>query len=340
MLIQFILNEYGISKDSTIEIISTGLINTTYKISSPKKEQFILQKINESIFTLPNLIEENIKLISYYFQKNYPNYLFVSPLSLPNKKQILFIPNNGYFRIFPFVKRSKNYTVVNSPKYAYEAAAQFGLFTKNLDNFDVSSLNTIIRNFHNLDLRYKQFEESIANGNPKRIEECKTEINFLLKEKEIVEQYNSIIADDNLKLRVTHHDTKISNVLFNSNNNGLCVIDLDTVMPGYFISDVGDMMRTYLCPVNEEEVDLKKIVIRKDYYNAIKEGYLSQMENILTDNEKKYFHYSGEFMIYMQALRFLTDYLNNDVYYGAIYEKHNLIRAQNQVTLLKLYKTM
>jgi hypothetical protein len=106
-------------------------------------------------------------------------------------------------------------------------------------------------------------------------------------------------------------------------------------MPGYFISDMGDMIRTYVCPVSEEEQDLSKIMIRKDIYNAIIEGYCSEMGEELSIDEKKYFHFAGQFMIYMQALRFLTDHLNNDIYYGSKYEGHNFIRAGNQVSLLQ-----
>jgi hypothetical protein len=124
-------------------------------------------------------------------------------------------------------------------------------------------------------------------------------------------------------------------VLFDKNNKGLCVIDLDTVMPGYFISDVGDMMRTYLSPVSEEEKEFEKIIVRNDFFEAIIEGYGGEMNDELTTVEKDYFLFSGKFMIYMQALRFLTDYLNNDIYYGAKYEGHNLIRAKNQLTLLQ-----
>ena len=123
-------------------------------------------------------------------------------------------------------------------------------------------------------------------------------------------------------------------MLFNNNDKGLCVIDLDTVMPGYFISDVGDMIRTYLSPVSEEEKDFSKIQIRDEYFKAIAEGYLTEMNDELTATEKEHFVYAGKFMIYMQALRFLTDYLNDDIYYGSKYEGHNFIRANNQLTLL------
>jgi hypothetical protein len=124
-------------------------------------------------------------------------------------------------------------------------------------------------------------------------------------------------------------------VLFNKQGKGLCVIDLDTVMPGHFISDVGDMMRTYLSPVSEEEQDFSCIEVRDDIYEAIVHGYKCEMNETLTAKEQGYFFYAGVFMIYMQALRFLTDYLNNDRYYGARYPEHNHIRAQNQLVLLE-----
>ena len=123
-------------------------------------------------------------------------------------------------------------------------------------------------------------------------------------------------------------------MLFNSKNKGLCVIDLDTVMPGYFISDIGDMMRTYLSPAGEEETDFNKVQVREEYFEAIVNGYLSEMQDELSMVEKEYFIYAGKFMIYMQALRFLTDYLNNDIYYSAKYDLHNLNRTINQLTLL------
>jgi len=126
-------------------------------------------------------------------------------------------------------------------------------------------------------------------------------------------------------------------VLFNEANKGVCVIDLDTIMPGYFISDVGDMLRTYVCPVSEEATDLDTIIIRKDFIQAIQDGYFSEMKNELSAFEQDHFYFAGEFMIYMQALRFLTDYLNNDIYYGRRYEKHNYNRAMNQVILLQLF---
>jgi Ser/Thr protein kinase RdoA (MazF antagonist) len=134
---------------------------------------------------------------------------------------------------------------------------------------------------------------------------------------------------------VTHHDTKISNVLFDAGGKGICIIDLDTLMPGYFISDIGDMMRTYLSPVNEEGKNTDDIFIRENFYHAIVEGYHEEMKGELTSSEKDHFYYAALFMTYMQALRFLTDYLNNDRYYVPVYASQNLVRAKNQSVLLE-----
>ena len=222
-----------------------------------------------------------------------------------------------------------------SSSQAYEAAKQFGRFTNLLSAFPVDKLKITLPDFHNLPLRYAQFETAIKDGNKERIKQSAAMISFLKEQHEIVTISEQISTNTDFKKRVTHHDSKISNVLFDENDKGLCVIDLDTVMPGYFISDFGDMMRTYLSPVSEEEKDLSKIEIRDEYFKAIADGYLSEMGNELSAVEKKYLVYAGKFMIYMQALRFLTDHLNNDVYYGAKYEGHNFIRANNQAALLK-----
>ncbi len=196
-------------------------------------------------------------------------------------------------------------------------------------------MKTTLPQFHDLSLRYEQFLEALTHGNKERIIESDELIKILIENAHIAKEYENIKINPEFKFRVTHHDTKISNVLFDGDDKGLCVIDLDTIMSGYFINDVGDMMRTYLSPVSEEETDFSKIEVRDAFYKAIVKGYFDEMKDELTDTEKQYFFYAGQFMIYMQALRFLTDYLNNDVYYGAKYPKHNFNRAKNQIVLLQ-----
>jgi thiamine kinase-like enzyme len=199
-------------------------------------------------------------------------------------------------------------------------------------------LKATIPDFHNLTFRWKQFEQALTAGNPKRIQHAKKEIQTIFDSKSIVTKYEQICSSDQFKQRVTHHDTKISNVLFDQKGKGICVIDLDTVMGGLHISDLGDMFRTYLSPGNEEEIDLEKVVVRKEFYTAIVEGYLEKMADQLTQEEKAMIPYAGEFLIYMQALRFLTDFLNDDIYYGITYEMNNFNRTINQLHLLTSYR--
>jgi len=329
---QEVLQQYGFSEnDCSIQPLGNGLINRTWLLVSAGKK-YVLQKINHAIFRLPADIAYNIRLLADHLKQAHPDYLFVSPIRTLGGDDLVKT-TNGYFRLFPFINNSHTIDVVEKPEQAYEAAKQFGKFTRLLSGFDAGRLKITLPDFHNLGLRYRQFEEAVVNGNAGRVKESATLIDFIKANKNIADEFEKSKA--NLKLRCIHHDTKISNVLFDDAGKGLCVIDLDTVMPGYFISDVGDMMRTYLSPVSEEEKDFSRIRVRKEYYEAIENGYLSEMGVELTPIEKTFFHYSGKFMIYMQALRFLTDHLNNDKYYGAKYEGHNFIRAGNQVTLLQ-----
>lgn len=336
-MLSTILSAYGLQADQCeIHAFGTGLINNTWKIIH-EHDEYILQRINQNVFRNPPAIADNIRAIADYLRIHSPGYLFVVPLTTVDKKDMVHDPE-GYFRLMPFISNSRTYDVAPSPDIACEAAREFGCFTRMLSGFDAGKLKVTLPDFHNLTLRYQQFEQCLKNGNTKRIEHSKNEISYLLGQKDIVTEYEKICDDANFKKRVTHHDTKISNVLFDDTGNGLCVIDLDTTMSGYFISDVGDMMRTYLSPYSEEEKDFSKIAVRDEYFLAIAKGYLEEMSDELSASELDHFVYSGDFMIYMQAVRFLTDYINDDVYYGSKYEGHNFVRAGNQIALLKKYQ--
>jgi Ser/Thr protein kinase RdoA (MazF antagonist) len=329
-----ILETYGLNpQECTIQPFGTGLINHTWVLRKGD-EEYILQQINNNVFKEPFAISENIRAIGSYLKQHHPNYLFVTPIHSPDNKNLIHT-EEGYFRIFPFVKDSVTYTTLESPELAFEAAKQFGRFTHNLAGFDESVLQQTIPNFHDLTLRDEQFKASLIHGNKERIAEAHEVLAQLEKCRYIVDEFEQIKINPQFKIRVMHHDTKISNVLFDKQNRGLCVIDLDTVMPGFFISDIGDMMRTYLAAASEEETDFSTVQVREEYFVAIVEGYLSEMKNELTNEEKNSFIYAGKFMIYMQAIRFLADHFMNDVYYGATYKGQNFNRAVNQLYLLK-----
>ena len=334
-MLGIIENKYGfLTSDCTLTPFGNGLINQTWLLMH-KGDSYIFQRINDTVFHNPSDIAENIHALKEFFNTNFPDYLFVKTIQTLDKKEIVFHPLEGYCRMFEFVIGSKTFNTLQNSQLAFEGAKQFGRFTKNLSKFDVSKLHITLVDFHNLSLRYQQFETALNKGNANRINACAEAIEFIESQKSIVDEFDQIKTNSNFKKRVTHHDTKISNVLFDDNNQSICVIDLDTVMPGYFISDVGDIMRTYLAAASEEETDFTTIAIRDEYFDAVLEGYLGEMAGELSAEELDAFVYAGEFMIYMQALRFLADYLNNDVYYGAKYPLHNFNRAANQVVLLE-----
>ena len=319
------------------DAINQGLINKTYNVKTTKGE-YILQTVNHAIFKNPAAIDSTINAIGSFLKVQYPTYLFthLQPTILGNT---LIEWEGQFFRAF---KKMNGYAlnVLDNPNQAKEAAIQFGRFTHNLNQFPAKDLQLTLPDFHNLSLRYHQFEQAILSGNPKRIQESKTEIEYLKAHKTYVNKYDNFVISKDAKQRVTHHDTKISNVLFQKDGEvekAICVIDLYTVMPGFYISDIGDMCRTYLCPVTEEEANLNLVTINKVNFEALKNGYLSVMESELSNFEMDHFHFAGQFMIYMQALRFLTDHLNNDVYYGAKKEGQNYVRALNQIRLLEMY---
>lgn len=333
-MIPTILRSYDINENYLIEPLTSGLINKTWRITGGQT-QFILQQINVKVFKKPFDLAANIRMINEYLSKHSPEYLFVSPLANAKGQDIVYEKDEGYFRLFPFIKGSHTVDVVSSAEQSYQAAFQFGKFARLLSGFEVHRLHITIPDFHNLLLRYEQFEESLQNGNQGRIRQSEALVRDLRQRISIVDEFERLKKDIRVKARVMHHDTKISNVLFDTEGKGMCVIDLDTIMPGYFISDVGDMMRTYLSPASEEEKDFTKIDVREDFFRGIVQGYAEAMNDELTDAEKKLITYSGSFLTYMQALRFLTDYFNDDIYYGAKYDEQNLVRAGNQVQLLK-----
>ena len=323
--------------DPSVEVstISNGLINHTWKLNQGN-HAWILQKINTSVFQQPEWIQENIEQLGRYIQSINPQYQFVMPLSASDGTTLVEQDGN-FYRLFTYIPNSQTITVVENTQQAKEAAFQFGNFTRQFANFDCSQLHTTIKSFHDLSFRYEQFQQSLRHGVQERVIQAEKWIALLASFSFIEQTYRSILTDPEFKVRVMHHDTKISNILFDQNHHGLCVIDLDTVMPGYFFSDLGDMFRTYLSPVNEEEKDLSLIQVRIDMYKAIVEGYAQGMGDVLTEKERQSFFDAGAIMIYMQALRFMTYFLYGDQYYQIQYPTHNFERAKNQITLLQQY---
>lgn len=334
-----IFKRYGLNSQTyKIQKVGSGLINHTFKLCAKDRnpeENLILQRINTQVFKEPERIARNHRTAADYLKENYPDYYFLTPVQTTNGNDMLTL-GDEYWRILPFVQNAFTTDEADNPKQAYEAAKQFGRFANYLSGIELDDFQPTIPDFHNLTLRYCNFKQAVAEAPSNKKRKAKGLIRSFRQYSGIVDTYKALESNPEVPDRLMHHDTKINNVMFDAETfEGKCVIDLDTMMPGKVISDLGDMVRTYVCPVSEEETDFNKIGIRNDYYEALMNGYLSEIRSDLTSSEKDLLFYAGQFMIYMQGLRYLADYLNNDVYYGADYPLHNYNRTQNQLTLLE-----
>jgi Ser/Thr protein kinase RdoA (MazF antagonist) len=329
-----VLKAYGLnSSQLSIERINSGHINYTYKVLPG----YVLQRINKNVFRQPKVLSDNLKEASSFLKQNAPDYLFLHAIKTLSGED-LFFDEEGYpWRLFPYFENTVSINEVANDRQAYAAAKAFGQLSRQLQGCDISKFRETIPRFHDLSLRYEQFEMALSASSSERIQLANELIDKYKSYNYLVDKYTDLIQSNQLLLRVTHNDTKINNVLFERDTNKVvCVIDLDTLMPGYFIYDLGDMIRTFVSPVSEEEIDFSKIEIRKEIYQAILEGYLSEMDTILSDEEKLTIPIAGSIMTYMIGLRFLTDFLNGDTYYQTSYPHQNINRAKNQFYLLEL----
>jgi thiamine kinase-like enzyme len=317
------------------ESISEGLINKTFKVSYNTDDMVLLQQINKNIFQSPGSVQENYLAIWNYLESNAAGIKIPEP-KIAEGKSFAIDENHNYWRAFEFINNTRVYSHATTIKHAAETAACFAAFTLALEGLDPSLLKIVIPGFHDLTLRYKQFEESLKNGSAERKNIAGEITDELIKRNHYQSFYEEIVKSDKYPLRIMHHDAKIQNILFDkSSGRVICPVDLDTTMPGYFFSDPGDMIRSMAASADENCTDPSRIEIRKDFYEAIISGYLQVMGNHLTEDEKKNIHYAGLLIIYMQSIRFITDYLLSDPYYKINYPQQNFDRARNQLKLLQ-----
>lgn len=319
-----------------VERISGGLINHSFRVSCQLKPDFLLQRINKNVFLNPAHVQENYINIWEYAEFEFTGLRLPSP-KYCGKMTTLFVDDNeNYWRAFEFIEESKMFPVAVKPSQAKATAKTFAKFTAAFNDFNIQQLREVIPGFHDLRLRYHQFEQALNGELYERMANALPIIEELKQRERYKHFYEIIIESDEFPKRVMHHDAKIANVLFNSKTGKvICPVDFDTVMPGYFFSDLGDMIRSMVSDKDENCTDFESIHIRKEYYEAIIAGYLDVIGKQLTTSEIKYIHYAGLLMIYMQALRFLTDYLNGDIYYHTTHPEQNFLRAKNQLTLLQ-----
>jgi thiamine kinase-like enzyme len=328
--------QFGIG-EPIIEPLGEGLIHRTYKVNFRGKDApIVLQCINQTMFPQPENIINNYRLVSQYLKYQTKSFQ-VPDMVLTNSGKLFWIDEEGNFwRGTAFIVNSYTQSSLTNEKEARQVARCFADFTLALAGLNTDQLDVIIPDFHNLHYRFSQFESAIKKATIQRLLKSTHVIAELRQRRFLVNFYENVTKSADFKLRVMHHDCKISNILFDvSTKEVISPVDLDTTMPGYYFSDLGDMIRSIACTVDENSTRWEDIGIEKKYYNAIVSSYLEAMKGELTREEQYHIHHSGLILTYMQALRFVTDFLNNDTYYKTSYPEQNLNRALNQLILLE-----
>lgn len=329
---------------STAELCGSGHIHDTYFIrtTEPESDDYILQKLNNRVFRNIPELQENIERVT--------NHLHNKLLEIPGtdiKRESLtlvfnrsgkswFMDNDGnYWRMFIFIPNHRSYDIVDSPAKAYQGGKAIGKFQAMLADLPGKQLFETIPNFHNIEKRLDTFNDILKKDRVKRAAGAAKEINFILTRSEKMKIILQLGYNGKIPIRITHNDTKFNNVLLDENDKALCLIDLDTVMPGYVHYDFGDAIRTGANIAAEDEKNLEMVKMDIGLFRAFSEGYLSETRNTLNSFEKKYLAFSPILITYTMAVRFLTDYLDGDNYYKIHHEFHNLQRTKAQLRLVE-----
>ena len=322
---------------------TSGHINSTFLVrfeENGKIKEYVLQKINNYVFKNPDKVMENISNVTNFIkQKIRANGGHSTRRVLrfyPSENNLYFTQDDdgSYWRLYKYVNNSTTFNTTNDLTVLEEAGKAFGEFQLLLDDYPIDSLNIIIPHFHNTVNRYKIFDEAIENNLSGRADDVEDEIcEFKLLESLACKMYK-MQKNNQLQLRVTHNDTKCNNVLFDEDTNKhLCVIDLDTVMPGLIGFDFGDAIRFAANTCSEDETNLDKVKIDLAKFEAFTKGFLSEVGSHLTPTEQSTLSLGAITMTIECGVRFLTDYLDGDKYFKTAYPEHNLDRARCQLTL-------
>ena len=323
----------------TIEEIAplgNGLINDTYKIMVDGKPKYVLQRINNAVFTDVDMLQSNIEAVTNHIRKKYErqgigdiNRRVLHFLNADTGKA--YVEEEGKdWRVMDFIGDSYTYEAV-TPDYAYYAGRSFGDFESLLTDLQ-TPIGEIIPNFHNIEFRLKQMEDAIAEDRVGMMREEEVQ-NLVYRIRSVADDMclgERLYREGKLPKRICHCDTKVNNMLFDKDGNVLCVIDLDTVMPSFVFSDFGDFLRSAANTGAEDDTDLDNIHFNMEVFEAFAKGYLEGTKSFLLPIEKENLPYAATLFPYMQAVRFLTDYINGSTYYKIKYPTHNLVRTRAQ----------
>ncbi len=340
--LQHIANQFEINGTvAEVKPLGNGLINTTYKVTTAEADapDYVLQHINNAIFPDVDMLMNNIVAVTTHIRKK----LEAKHTDDIDRKVLHFVPckdgkyyyifDNKYWRVMVLIPDAVSKTGV-TPEGSKIVGETFGDFQAMLADIPVQ-LGETIKDFHNIEFRLQQFHDAVKEDKMGRAAGVKDIIDEIEKRADDMCRSERLYREGKLPKRIAHCDTKIDNILFDKNDNVLCVIDLDTVMPSFIFSDFGDFLRSAANTQPEDSPEYDKIEFRMDIFKSFTEGYLKTARAFLTPIEIENLPYAAKLFPYMQLVRFFADYLNGDTYYKIQYPEHNLVRSRNQLTLLK-----
>lgn len=320
--------------------LGAGHINDSFlvKTSEADKPDYLLQRINHHIFKDVELLQNNILHVTNHIRKK----LIEKGETDVDRKTLTIIPakdgklfyfdGENYWRVYLFIRGGKSYDSI-TPELAYAAGKAFGEFQSYLADIP-EKIHETIPNFHNMEFRLEQFREAVANDVAGRVAASREIIEAIESRADEMCKVEHLGRAGKLPKRINHCDTKVNNALFDENGKVLCVVDLDTVMPGYVVSDFGDFIRTGANTGAEDDANLENVGVDLDIYNAYAKGYLETARSFLLPVEIELLPFGARLLTYMQAVRFFADYLNGDTYYKIHFPEHNLQRTKAQLKLL------
>jgi len=322
---------------SAVRPLGDGLINDTYLVTTQGVDtpDYVLQRINHRVFTDVELLQNNIETVTNHLRRK----LMAEGVADIDRRVLRFVhtfdgktyhlDGESYWRISVYIPDSLTISEV-TPKSSYDCGQAFGHFQEQLIDLK-EPLGETIPDFHNMELRLRQLRVAVTNDVAGRVKEVTKELELLEAHADEMCLAEQLHREGLLPKRICHCDTKVNNMLFDRNGNVLCIIDLDTVMPAYIFSDYGDFLRTAANTQPEDSPELDRIAFRWDIFEAFTRGYLESTVSFLTPEERDHLPFAVALFPFMQAARFLTDYLNGDTYYKTLYPTHNLVRTRNQL---------
>ena len=317
--------------------LGEGFINDTYVVTTVgNSPNYILQRKNHNIFPDVPKMMDNIAAVTAHIKGKVADPMRHTLTITPARDGKLYAQvDDNFWAACLFIAGSKSYERANTLELAYQGGKGIGLFQSQLSDF-TTPLHETIKGFHNIRYRFEQWDASVAADAAGRVAELAEEISWIASRREKMLAFWALVEDGTIPTRVTHNDTKLSNILFDAESDQvLCAIDLDTVMSSTSLNDFGDAIRSYTNTGAEDDRDLDRVSMNIDIFRAYAEGYLSERKSSLTDSEKEWLAFSALYITYEQVLRFLMDYIDGDKYYKIISADHNLVRTHAQYRLLQ-----